>query len=292
MVKIEDVVFLCKNETAKLLRCKDDYINHYSNADVLLRGGENIDNLLEVFSKQALDWEQDEIERICSVLRRLDSQLEKLKFRYNFECIFIAKTTGQEEGGEVFYTRSKALIISAGRLKLSSEALYSNLSHELFHIFSKQNCNLKDVLYNLIGFKKCKNLHIPIELRKKIITNPDGYDLYYKCLKECCFLPIIVGENNENKSLFDNIQVLYVNIHVESNGEYIEYDEMNQIMTISEREYQCYIEEMGGSIIFNDHHPDEVLADIFCYLLSTTRNSTLDANTSINNVLNYLFSND
>lgn len=292
MVKIEDIVFLCKNETAQLLGCKDDYIDHYSDSDVLLRGGENIDNLLEVFSRQALDWEQDEIERICSVIRRLDSQLEKLKFKYKFDCIFIAKTTGQEEGGEVFYTRRKALIISAGRLRLSNEALYTNLSHELFHIFTKQNCNLKSELYNLIGFKECKNLHISMELRNIIITNPDGYDLYYKCLNGCNFLPIIVSKNDGNKSLFDGIRVLYAKIHIESNDEYIEYDEMNQIMTLSERDYQDYIEEMGGPIIFNDHHPDEVLADIFCYLLSATRNSKLDSNVAINNVLNYLFCND
>ncbi len=286
---IENVVFLNKNETASLLGSSDDFTDHFSQTDILVRGGRNIDELLEMFSRQALDWTEGEKVLIRLVLAKIEERLSDLRFKYFLKSLYIAKTTGQEEGGEVFYTRKNALIISEGRLKLSFDALYSNLSHELFHVFSKQNLKLQQLLYGLIGFKKCEGFLFPDYLKHKIITNPDGYDLYYKDLNRHSYLPIIVCENICEGGLFNSIQVLFPRIVFEEGRPIIEVDESDNMITISSEEYQDYKKEMGGEILFNEHHPDEIIADIFCYLLSYKRSVVIDDNISVKAVFRALF---
>lgn len=286
---IEDVIFLDKENTSRLLGTKDEYIMHYTEADIMLRGGKSIDNILEIFTRQALDWKLEEIEKIKRVLCKIDDTLNNMNFKYTIQSFFVAKTTGLEEGGEVFYTRGNALVISEGRLSLSIEVLYSNLSHELFHVFSKQNESIRTELYKMIGFKKCENLLVSDVFKSTMVTNPDGMELYYRKIKDCCFVPVILKKNNTFGKLFEDIGVFYPKLKILENCELLQFDKMNRIIQLSKSQHDEYVKEVGGEIIFNDHHPDEILADIFCYLLSEGRRKAIDTNVSVMKIFAFLF---
>jgi hypothetical protein len=88
--------------------------------------------------------------------------------------VLLIQTTGREEGGAP-YTRANAIILPAGTLARASKAdLQAILTHELFHILSRQNPALKEKLYAAIGFKPCGEIAFPALLKSRKITNPDA----------------------------------------------------------------------------------------------------------------------
>merc|ERR1711924_98923 len=48
------------------------------------------------------------------------------------------------------------------------------LAHELFHIFSRNNPDGRDKLYEVLRFERCNTIKVPAELRHVRITNPDA----------------------------------------------------------------------------------------------------------------------
>ena len=83
------------------------------------------------------------------------------------------KTTGAEEGNAA-YTRATAIVLPKSELGKGQDHLKKLICHELFHILSRQNPELREKLYAIIGFTKCNEIKLPPELERRKITNPDA----------------------------------------------------------------------------------------------------------------------
>ena len=84
------------------------------------------------------------------------------------------KTTGDEEG-HAFYTRDTAIIMPGPETeKASIDVLKKTIAHELFHILSRTNPDVREQLYQAIGFSKCDEVQLPADLASRKITNPDA----------------------------------------------------------------------------------------------------------------------
>lgn len=298
MKYIEKITFLTKEESAVLLKNTDEFIENFSDADIILRNmpkrENDINSLLEYFSQQALEWTPLEIKRLEQIIKKIDEKLEKLGFLFKFKNINFVKTTGKEEGGQVFYTRESAIVIAENRLSLPDNTLFSCLSHELFHVFSKQNKSLRKTLYNSVGFIRCKDIKLPQEIQNNTITNPDGIDRnYYYILDDeerTKFSPYIIMDKNKTEgTMFDKLRLKMMKIKEISNDEYMIMIENNEPLYLDNLQIKQYKEMIGGTLVFNEHHPDEIIADLFCYIITKAEQHPNISHPVLKNVKKLLF---
>ena len=117
-------------------------------------------------------WADEEKRTIKSAIDHIRSGLEALPLSFS-KVIYFVKTTGGEEG-KAFYTRDTTVVIPREQLTSNSEALEKAIGHELFHILSRENPELRERLYATIGFCKCPEIEFPAQLKSRKITNPDA----------------------------------------------------------------------------------------------------------------------
>jgi len=127
---------------------------------------------LECVGQNVLEWTDAEKQKITSAFQGIQIALEAMSLPFPRE-ILIVKTTGKEEGGAA-YTRANAVILPQTTLKSPTAALRRMICHELFHIVSRTNPDLREKLYAAIGFEKCGEVEFPPELKSRKITNPDA----------------------------------------------------------------------------------------------------------------------
>lgn len=123
--------------------------------------------------RQALDWDESEVARFSEVLRRIERKLEPFPLRLPVEILF-GKTTGEEEGQAAYCRSTNVVIIPAGKATGSPEALQALLAHELFHILSRNDPDLRDAIYAVFGFRPRPRVDLPEPFLSRRITNPDA----------------------------------------------------------------------------------------------------------------------
>ena len=104
------------------------------------------------------------------------------------DTLFLIRTSGDQEFSS-FYTIKNA-IISPGLIRTSSTLFpwmgyfsrynEEKLIHEIYHIFSRNNPDVRQRVYAVLGFDKIDKLDLDINLRHLLITNPDDHDNNYK----------------------------------------------------------------------------------------------------------------
>lgn len=128
---------------------------------------------LKFVGENAQDWSDKEKKLVLAALSELQPRLDALSLPLPKPVVLI-KTSGREEGGAA-YTRGSAIILTASDLAEEKKANLPRLiSHELFHVLSRQNPALREKLYGVIGFQPCGELAFPAKLKAIKITNPDA----------------------------------------------------------------------------------------------------------------------
>ncbi len=123
--------------------------------------------------KQALEWDELEVARFSEVLRRIERTLEPFRLRLPAE-ILLGKTTGEEEGQAAYCRSTNVVIIPEGKATGSPEALQGLLAHELFHILSRNDLEVRDAIYGVFGFRPRPRIDLPEPFLSRRITNPDA----------------------------------------------------------------------------------------------------------------------
>jgi hypothetical protein len=94
--------------------------------------------------------------------------------------IDLVKTSGEEEFGVGFaYTRRHAIMLAepAAALPMTDpRRAFFLLAHELFHVLSRTDPNLRDDLYALLGFRTVDEFEYPAELEERRVSNPDSFE--------------------------------------------------------------------------------------------------------------------
>jgi len=132
---------------------------------------------LEYAAAQALDWQPEEITRLTQSIARISEQLRPLKLPLPKE-VWLVKTTGREEA-DTPYTRGNAIILTPQYLNVAGGELERVITHELFHVISRNTPDRRNDLYAIVGFRDCGPLAWPPELERRRITNPDAPDNRY-----------------------------------------------------------------------------------------------------------------
>jgi hypothetical protein len=150
------------------------------------------------------------------------------------------------------------------------------LTHELFHVLSSHNAELRDDLYRVIGFERIAELSLPAYLAARKVTNPDaplmehGIELEIDDQKRW-FVPLLLSSHERYDAkrgggIFD-----YMKFHlleVESNGS---KDNLPVFSTVARdgkpvlldpQATPSYHRRIGKNTKYIIH-PEEIMADNF-----------------------------
>ena len=276
-------IFADKYEGAELLVMEDNFINNLSEFDMSarLKTSKKVskEEYLNFISKQTLNWNEDEKKYLNLAFSEIKELLKNYKILLP-QQIYLLKTTGAEEGNSAYCRNQNIIVIAKDMINMDDlNDMEELLIHELFHIFSKNNLDTREKLYNSIGFYKTKNLVFPNNLSKYKITNPDSVDnnYYFESTingKIEKIMPVLLssGDYDEAKGgeFFNYLQLVFCSIE--------ENDNSSQIKTLNNK-YRIYSIKMVPNYISligenTDYiiHAEEVLADNFVLLVTNSKN--------------------
>ncbi len=278
------VVFATVEEAARILTAQDDFVRRMSPFDRAARmktdRDVSEDEYLSFVGKSVLSWNSAEQQRIAAAYQEIETELRILSVPLPSRLFFI-KTTGVEEGGAA-YTRANAVVFPQGVLTLRRPEISKLLGHELFHVLSRANPDLREKLYAAIGFVNCGEVELPPALNLRRITNPDAP------ANDHCIRVQINGQDHWA------VPILYSSVEkydVKRGGEFLHYLQFRLLLVersedsstakplengqgpilLEPHQVSGYLEQVGrntGYII----HPEEILADSFSLLLLRRRN--------------------
>jgi hypothetical protein len=156
------------------LGARDDFVARLSPFDraARVKSGDDVseDEYLAFARAAGREWSNDERARLTAAFAAIEPKLEELLPELDGP-ILLVKTSGEEEGG-AGYTRGNAVMLP--RAHEEERALQHLLAHEIFHVASRNNPDLKRALYEAIGFEQCGELVLPPSLAVRKMTNPDA----------------------------------------------------------------------------------------------------------------------
>jgi hypothetical protein len=170
------VVFATTREGREILTARDDFVRALSPFDraARMRTDREVsaEAFLEIVGHNVLDWTDAEKAALTAALDSLKTPLARLALPWP-KVIYAIKTTGAEEG-DAAYTRANALVLPRSMLPSNRPVNTKLICHELFHILSRSNPDLRERLYAALGFVQCGAVELPATLRRRKLTNPDA----------------------------------------------------------------------------------------------------------------------
>lgn len=171
-----NIHFASTSKAKELLAKKDIYIQGLSSferaAKIKQAGPISIDEYIKFIQEQTVEWSKEDKIKLSKVIAKAKIKLGHLANHLPKNITFI-KTTGQDEGGAP-YTRGNSIILPKRQVSQSIKSLERLFYHELFHIISRNNKQLRDELYSIIGFKPCGVVKLPDDMMPLRISNPDA----------------------------------------------------------------------------------------------------------------------
>ena len=236
-------------------------------------------DLLRLASAQVLPWKDEHRERIAAALAAIRPRLEGIGRMFP-DVVPLIRTTGKEEGGAA-YCRGGAIVLPDAVLGRSQRGLERLLEHELFHILSRHNPELRAKLYAIVGFRPCGEIELPASLKDRKITNPDAPTLdYYIELetdgKKVAAVPVLYAsieryDAARGGSFFRYMVFRLLVVHKEGDTWRAALDDEGQPLLIDPDDNESYHEQIGRNTRYIIH-PEEVLADNFVHLVEGAEN--------------------
>jgi hypothetical protein len=269
------VAFASIEQGQELLSKRDSFVQRLSSFDRAARLKTDQDvseaQYLEFVRENVLEWNERERQSIEAAVHELIPKLDRLSISVPRDLIFI-KTTGKEEGG-ARYTRANAIVLPESFFKMSEVRQARTICHELFHVISRANPDLRDKLYASIGFEKCDELSLPDDLKNRRITNPDA-PVNEHCIKlkidetEYWAIPILYSDSEKydlerGGEFFKYLKFVFCLVERNSTGSGIKLvldDDSARLVTMDQ--VTGFFEQVGSNTQYTIH-PEEILADNF-----------------------------
>lgn len=257
-------------EAAAILGERDEFIQRLSPFDRASRMKTDRpvseEEFLRFVKANVAAWSESEQAKVEAAISALRSALESLPVAFPKKVTFI-KTTGAEEGG-AFYTRDTAIMMPAKPTDAADgELLKKTIAHELFHILSRNNPELREKLYALIGFTNCGEIDFPDELKPRKITNPDAPRNDHA---------IRVRANGREVSVVPILFSSVPNYDPVRGGEFFNYLQLGFVMVsknprppadvLMPQQLSGFFEQVGRNTDYIIH-PEEILAENFALLM-------------------------
>lgn len=264
---------------ATLLAKEDDYTSKLTMFDYQSKF--KVDKILteeERFSSyqnEVLSWTEEEKTLLKQVIDSVSEKIEALDLNLPAE-IYIIKSNGHVEAGAA-YTRANAIILPEEMMvygKDNPEDFAKLFVHELFHVYSRHNIDLRPSLYSVIHYKPCEELQFPAELDDMRISNPDAPDNNYYIEtkykgKDMKFIPYLYADRPYDKlkgePFFMYLRDDMIAVEIKGKTPQIILENKKPII-VSKDELPDYYKLIGENTNYT-YHPEETMADNFVLLV-------------------------
>ena len=261
---------------------RDDFICALSPFDRAARMKTNRDvtekEFLEFAGSNVLPWSPGETNQLTAVLQAVRPRLAPWNLPFP-SAIPLIKTSGKEEGN-ASYTRQNAVVLAQREVLATGHVLEDLIIHELFHVLSRHNPDLRKQLYRIVGFTPINEIAYPDALRPRKITNPDGVQSGWA-----------INVTNQNQDLFA-VPILFASTsqyNPTKGGEFFDYLIFKLLVVTNQggrwqpklmagkphllepQESQGFFEQVGRNTDYIIH-PDEILAVNFVHLINGETN--------------------
>lgn len=259
-----EFVFAAPDEARAVLGAKDDYVRASGALErsARLRTLEAVDE--ERFARHGAEmaraWRDSEQRAIAPLLEQLDSFLAGQRWRQPPRILVVKAAAAFEDG--LPHTRANAIVLPE-RLR---DPLPFLLGHEAFHILSRANPDLREALYDAIGFRRCASIEMPAELADLRITNPDAPENRHAIRvrwrgRDIEAMPFLRFTPGADPRAGFKTQMQTTWLLVERDGERCRASDEG----IERNELQGLDEQVGRNTRYLIH-PEEILADNFALL--------------------------
>ena len=274
------VRFATRQEAVAALSVRDRFIAAMSPFDrqARLMAGTTISEeaFLKFAAEQVLDWQEGQVKKLSDVLVAVREKLDRLKLAFP-QTVLIVQTTGKEEGSAA-YCRGNAVVLPRNVVGKDKRHLEELITHELFHILSRNNPDLRRSLYAIIGFKPCGEVRLPETLRHRKITNPDAPTCEYyieltvddRPVKAVPVLFASVEKYDEQRggTFFRYLRFRLMVVH-ERKGVWQAVERDGRLLLLQDKDVPSYHDQIGRNTKYIIH-PEEILADNFVALVHQT----------------------
>jgi hypothetical protein len=273
------VHFASASEGGQTLKTRDDFIQRLSpfdrSARMKVARAVSEDEFLAFVGSNVIGWSQEQIQLVSKAIDALRPRLGDLSLPLP-PTIQLIQTTGNEEGGAA-YTRGAAIILTKDELAKDEETLQRLIAHELFHVLSRQNPELREKLYRIIGFEKCNEIELPSDLKRRKITNPDAprNDHFIRLRvdgSECLAVPILLSsaetyDTKRGGEFFAYLQFKFLVVEKSADSKTLKpaFEGASPKLVGPER-VSGFMEQIGRNTEYVIH-PEEVLAENFALLV-------------------------
>jgi hypothetical protein len=264
-------LFATLEQARTALTVRDDFVQRLSPFDRAARLKTDADvserQYLDFVSSNVLPWEEGpNKKRVAQALTFVAARLSDLSISLPKD-ILVIRTTGREEGGAP-YTRGHSIVLPDSVLADPNQDLVKVVSHETFHILSRNSDVLRANAYRVIGFTLCPDFRFPPDLADRRITNPDAprndhwIEVQYRGTSVRA-IPILYARTpkydpTKGGEFFDYLQfrlaLISPGVGPESEARFVDV-----------REVQGFFEQVGRNTDYIIH-PEEILADNFALL--------------------------
>lgn len=172
------------------------------------------------------------------------------------------------------YTRANSICMPKRVVDFSGmNELRDLAAHEIFHVISRYNTELRTPIYNTLGFKQVGPLVLTGELANRTIANPDAPENTYAITctldgKSHEFMPILYSKQDFPKGggsffRFLNDDLIAVEI---KDGKPVALEREGKPFIVKKEELDNYFHQIGKNTDYT-FHPEETSADHFKQLL-------------------------
>lgn len=273
------VHFATQTEGRQILTARDDYVQRLSPFDRSARmktdRAISETEFLAFVGRNVVDWTNGEMQTVQAALEAVAPPLRDLRLSWP-QTIQLVKTTGAEEGNAA-YTRATAIVLPRSELGKGRDHLKKLICHELFHILSRQNPELREKLYALIGFSRCNEIKLPPELGRRKITNPDAprNDHFIRVQIEgqkCLAVPILLSsaeryDVQRGGEFFKYLRLQFLVVEKDpGSGNFKPAPAGSSPRLAGVQQISGFMEQVGKNTDYIIH-PEEILAENFALLL-------------------------
>lgn len=233
------------------------------------------ESYLNFVAENVLPWEEEGKEKLTKLIDGIRGSLERFSLPFP-DQVYLIRTTGNEAGGAA-YTRANAIVLPRKLLSEPPEKLRDLLVHELFHILTRTNPELREKLFAIIGFEHCGEVPLPPELAARSIANPDAPTNAH-CIRlkvqgrDCWAVPLIFSDSDRydlirGGEFFNYLQFRFLLVEraEEPGGVRVFYDgDSPRLVEVGA------VKGFWDQVGFNTSyiiHPEEILADNFVLMV-------------------------
>ncbi len=216
-----------------------------------------------------LPWGDEDRRLLQPLLAKLAPHLAALRWQRSKPILLIKAAEDFEDG--LPHTRANAIVLPQGSEQGAPGLVTAIVAHELFHVLSRDDAQLKERLYGAIGFKPCASLELPKAVSGLRVTNPDApqhrhtISVRYRGQPvEALPFPSFASEAIDPRQGFKT-QVRVVWLFVDRDGGTCKARAPAGGQAPEPQELEGLFEQVGRNTRYL-WHPEEILADNFALL--------------------------